>query len=153
MAKKRKPEPVELLAPAPRTATDFKRLIAVAVERKVSEIMSDAGADFEPWFRPKKIASEIKRRQTVIEQRKWTYFFEDWGCIVCGAKDRRHTGNGFCTRCYGRSCERLKASKRKREKAKETDLHFEDSLQMAREALAQELPALPEKSTVKERKR
>jgi hypothetical protein len=52
----------------------------LAVEQKVSQAMSNHdSALLEPWFQSQEIENEIKRRQTVTEQRKWTYYFEDWG--------------------------------------------------------------------------
>lgn len=145
MSKKRKAEPVEILGPEKRPVADFKRMIAEAVEKQVSEILSGSGVDLEPWFRPRNVADEIKRRQTVTEQRKWTYYFEDWGCLVCGAKDAGHMGHGLCTSCFPRTVSRLRRSMDKRRKSAGEDRRFDDELQKAREALAQELPALPER--------
>jgi hypothetical protein len=72
-----------------QVARDFKQMIARIVEEKVSQAMSNHGsALLEPWFQSKEIENEIKRRQTVTEQRKWTYYFEDWGCIVCRSEPR-----------------------------------------------------------------
>lgn len=143
MANKQKPETAELLPPQPEVA-DFKKLIAEAVEQKVSEIMSSADVDLEPWFRSKKVAHEIRRRQRVIEQRKWTYFFEDWGCLVCGTRDKPHVSNGMCSSCLNRTVSRLKSIIRQREKSQEDDDRgFDDSMRLAREALAGQSPALP----------
>ena len=147
MPKKPKPKRVEVLAPAPKVpgVEDFKRIIAEAVERKVSEVLSSAGADLEPWFQPKKVAYEIRKRQTVTEQRKWSYFFDDWGCVVCGTKDRAHESLGMCSTCHQRTVYRLQSSMRRREKSKAQDERFDDNLRLAREAVAGELPALPER--------
>ena len=72
-----------------QVARDFKQMIAQIVEQKVSQAMSNHdSALLEPWFQSKEIENEIKRRQTVTEQRKWTYYFEDWGCIVCRSAPR-----------------------------------------------------------------
>jgi hypothetical protein len=71
------------------------------VQLKVAEIMAERDAVvFEPFFRSRKIAYELKRLQTVPEQRKWTVWFERYGCLLCETRARIHVGNGMCTRCY-----------------------------------------------------
>jgi len=38
---------------------------------------------FEPFFRSRQVAYELQRLQTVSEQRKFTIYFERYGCLVC----------------------------------------------------------------------
>jgi len=84
---------------------DLNRLVQV----KVAEIMAERDAVvFEPFFRSRKIAYELKRLQTVPEQRKWSVWFERYGCLLCETRERIHVGNGMCTQCYARTFRTLK---------------------------------------------
>jgi hypothetical protein len=79
------------------------------VQQKVAEIMAERDAVvFEPFFRSRQIAYELRRLQTMPEQRKWTVFFERYGCLICQTRDRINVGNGMCTRCYQRTFSTLK---------------------------------------------
>jgi hypothetical protein len=94
MAKKKSKSIVKVEVSLPDRANaeaEFKRTIARLVEQKVSEAMS-SGSDalFQPWFQPREIAYEIKRRQTVTEQHKWIEYFRKYGCIVCSPIARSH---------------------------------------------------------------
>ena len=74
------------------------------VQQKVAEIMADRDAFvFEPFFRSRQIAYELRRLQTVPEQRKWTVYFERYGCLICETQKRIHVGNGMCNACYART--------------------------------------------------
>lgn len=100
-------------------------------------------ADLEPWFQSREVTLEIKRRQTVTEQRKWSSYYFDWGCLVCGTQDRPHHSNGMCQPCYSRVRARLAASIRKHSPATpREDLSFVDSVRLAREAIAPALHVL-----------
>src|ERR1700730_9017442 len=71
---------------------EFKRMVAQLVEQKVAEAMSnDSDAQFQPWFQPREITDEIRRRQTVTEQQKWVNYFKKYGCIVCSPIARSRT--------------------------------------------------------------
>jgi hypothetical protein len=77
-----------------------KAALDLLVQEKVAEIMAERDAMvFEPFFRSRQIAYELKRLQTVPEQRKWSVSFERYGCMVCETKDRIHAGNGMCHQC------------------------------------------------------
>jgi hypothetical protein len=106
------------------------------VEETVQQALSGKGAELQPFFGSKEVAYEIKRRQTVLEQNKFTYFFADWGCMVCGTTKTRHSGCGMCGSCYRRVFERLRASLRKRRPKDSTQPTFMDTMRIAREALA-----------------
>lgn len=55
------------------------------VQEKVAEIMAERDAVvMEPFFRSRQIAYELKRLQTVPEQRKWSVHFERYGCRTSG---------------------------------------------------------------------
>ena len=63
---------------------------------------------FQPWFRSKKKAVEIRRTQTPLETKKWSLYFSEHGCIACGKRDRPHCALGFCQPCYNTIDFRLK---------------------------------------------
>ncbi len=63
---------------------------------------------FEPWFRNRQESFEIKRTQTVPEQRKWSVYYETWGCVCCKKKKLPHKSLGFCQACYLRVSQRIK---------------------------------------------
>ena len=93
------PSPATMLRTTVNEA-ELNRLVQV----KVAEIMAEREAIvFEPFFRSRKIAYELKRLQTVPEQRKWSVWFERYGCLICETRKRIHVGNGMCTQCYART--------------------------------------------------
>jgi hypothetical protein len=78
------------------------------VQEKVAEIMADRDAVvFEPFFRSRQMAYELKRLQTVPEQEKWSVRFERYGCLLCQTKKRIHVGCGMCQDCYQRTFREL----------------------------------------------
>jgi hypothetical protein len=103
---------VELL-PSPATihreSTGFdKAELARLVQEKVAEIMAERDAIiFEPFFRSRQIAYELKRLQNVPEQRKWSVSFERYGCMICETRESIHAGNGMCGSCRNRWFTRL----------------------------------------------
>jgi hypothetical protein len=108
---KNKPIEAELMPSADmilRAGIDEKTLNRL-VQTKVAEIMAERDVIvFEPFFRSRQIAYELKRLQSVPEQRKWTVFFDRYGCLLCETRKRIHTGNGMCDRCYPRIFNTLK---------------------------------------------
>lgn len=79
------------------------------VQQKVAEILAERDAAvFEPFFRSRQIAYELKRLQTVPEQRKWKVYFERYGCLICETRKDIHVANGMCNRCYSRTFQTLK---------------------------------------------
>jgi len=69
----------------------------------------------EPWFLPREIAYAILRFLPVSHQRKWSHYFEDWGCLICGRKKAmNHFSRGMCPHCHSKVADRLKASLKKR---------------------------------------
>jgi DNA-directed RNA polymerase subunit RPC12/RpoP len=78
------------------------------VQQKVAEIMADRDAlVFEPFFRSRQIAHELKRLQTVSEQEKFSVYFERYGCLTCETRNTIHAGNGMCGNCHSRVFYRL----------------------------------------------
>jgi hypothetical protein len=97
---------VEVLPPA-RELPDVRRALESFVEDKISEMMNGRDAVFEPFFRLTKIAHEIRSRQTVPEQAKWSYYFEKYGCLIDQTKAGPHLALGMCHNCYNRTRRRL----------------------------------------------
>src|SRR5579859_3970363 len=98
------PSPHEI-SQLPVKRSDLDRL----VQEKVAEIL--AARDefmFEPWFRSRQVAYELKRIQTVSEQQTWTIYYGRFGCTVCQTQMRTHGGRGFCSQCYALIQGRLK---------------------------------------------
>jgi hypothetical protein len=78
------------------------------VKLRVEEIMAERDAlVFEPFFRSRQVAYELKRLQTVSEQRKYTVYYQRYGCWICGTQDRSHAGNGHCDKCRAMRFQRL----------------------------------------------
>lgn len=122
---------------------ELKRLIADAVDEKVAEAMGSSDAIMQPWFQPKAIVHEIKRRQTVTEQQKFGLYFDEWGCMVCGTKDALHLGMGMCKPCSDRIRQRLRAIVLKHAPPPDqVQPSFRDTMKMAREALAPSIKSL-----------
>jgi hypothetical protein len=75
---------------------EFKR----QVQMQVAEIMADRDAFvFEPFFRSRRVAYELKRLQRVPEQEKFAVSFKRYGCMVCETRERIHGGHGMCVTC------------------------------------------------------
>jgi hypothetical protein len=96
----------ELLAPR---SIDGNAQFSAMVERKVAEILASHGGVLEPFFQPHNISAAIRKQQTVPQQRKWTYYFNEWGCLACGTKERNHASCGLCYLCCRRVTSRLYA--------------------------------------------
>ena len=90
-----------------RTGIDQGELRRLVQER-VAEIMAERDAVvFEPFFRSRQVAYELKRLQSVPEQRKFSVAFERYGCIICETRKAIHAGNGMCANCRRRWFVRL----------------------------------------------
>lgn len=98
----------ELLPPQPRTPkTDLEALERLVAE-KVHEILADRDdLLMQPFFSSRSVSHELRRLQTVPEQRKWAHYFEKWGCLICETKCESYYGCGMCTSCYQRTNQRL----------------------------------------------
>jgi hypothetical protein len=79
-----------------------------AVRQQVAEIMAERDAVvFEPFFRSRQVAYELKRLMTVPEQEKFSISFERYGCMICETHDVPHAGNGLCRKCRTKWFNRL----------------------------------------------
>jgi hypothetical protein len=143
MAKKSKA--IEVLKPI-HPVPNVRAQLDAYIEQKMAEIMgAKTDGIFEPFFQSKAIENEIRKRQTVPQQRKWHYYFEEWGCLVCESKDRMHKSLGMCTTCFGRIKQRLAASLRRAEAERPEPEPVRDLQDVARKALRAARKALPAK--------
>ena len=77
-------------------------LLRQLVQEQIAEaLVQKDGLLWEPWFRYRQEAYEIRRLQTVPQQRKMAAYYEYFGCLICGEKERPHAGNACCPRCRG----------------------------------------------------
>jgi hypothetical protein len=89
------PSPHEIQQ-APVRRAELERMI----QQKVAEIMAERDAlVFEPFFRSRQVAYELKRLQTVPEQEKFSVGYERYGCMICESHATPHAGNGLCRSC------------------------------------------------------
>jgi hypothetical protein len=95
----------EVLGPA---APNIRAQLDAYIEQKITAMIgADETGIFEPWFQRQSIATEIKKLQTVPQQRKWYNYFNEWGCLICQSKDGRYAAEGMCNACYQRIKQRL----------------------------------------------
>jgi hypothetical protein len=100
-------ETVEVLKPT-REVPDMRAELEQLVEQKIAEMMGDkSDGIFEPFFTSRAIVAAIRKRETVLQQRKWIYYFKDWGCMLCKKKKKGHRALGMCAACYNRIARRL----------------------------------------------
>jgi hypothetical protein len=132
-------------------AAEYKAMIAKIVEEKVLEALAHpTDAVFQPFFQPRQISNEIRRRQTVTEQHKFSYAYEDWGCLVCGTQERPHASLWMCANCYHRALSRLKSSiHRHSPDADQPQPAFVDTVKLARAALAPSIEVLAKDRRIK----
>ncbi len=88
--------PPELSLPAglPPMEAEINRL----VDLRVAKIIARRD-DFQPYFQSRRVAQELKRIQSVPEQRLWSIYYERWGCTHCDKKTRPHSSCGMCGPC------------------------------------------------------
>jgi hypothetical protein len=140
MPKKIDTVPAKII-PLNQTAENSTVAIARMIQGLVEKVLS--GADLQPFFGTAEVSYEIKRSQTVHEQSKFSFYFQDWGCMICGSREAGHCSCGMCQRCYRRVRMRLAASMRKRQPAETSSReNFRDAVKLAREALAPSIALL-----------
>jgi hypothetical protein len=131
----------EMLAPQSIPQSVEAQLAAI-IERKVADILaSQRGGVLEPFFQPADVSTAIRKQQTVPQQRKWTYYFAEWGCLRCDTKERSHVSHGMCGRCSQRVFQRLATIIRTHTK-NETMPARMDAVGLAQTALAPSLKLL-----------
>lgn len=71
----------------------------------------------QPWFLPKRLADAIRGIVPTAFYNKMRYYFDDYGCVICG-KETEHHSNGMCVTCYQRVLSRMKKSVKRRARPK-----------------------------------
>jgi|GEM_PF-2839188 len=106
------------------------------IEQKIAEMMGNSqDGILQPFFQSKAIADAIRKLETVPQQRKWHYYFEEWGCLICENKNRRHLGLGMCAACHQRTLQRLATILRFTENERPDALAPRDLTELARAAM------------------
>ncbi len=103
---------VQVLAPISRPGVPAAvgQAIEQLVQQKVAEALEAKGSRiFEPWFRTKREAYELRRLQTVPERKKWGLYYERYGCLHCHTKKRPHASTGFCAPCRATIAQQLES--------------------------------------------
>jgi hypothetical protein len=116
LARRGEPAHAELiLSPAMQSQTLVDRAtIKKLVEQQVAEMLAKSEtAIFEPFFRSRQVRYELRRLQSIPEQRVHAVRYEQGGCMVCTRSDTPHGGLGMCTRCYSRELQLRKRILRK----------------------------------------
>ena len=108
-----KVEVVEVLPPDVQlgaVSIEEARIKAIA-QRQVAEVLASRD-DFQPYFQSRRVAQELKKLQSVPQQRSWALVYEQWGCTHCDTKERPHAGCGMCGPCKTKWLYRKKAAER-----------------------------------------
>ena len=104
----------ELLRPEPSSAIAFPQAGASAmlyhlIEQKVAKILAARDSFLlESDLREKLVAQQIRRLQTIPQQKKWPRYYERFGCRECYQKTRPHGSTGYCAPCWAKITNRLK---------------------------------------------
>lgn len=67
----------------------------------------------QPWFLPKRVADAIRGIVPAAFHSKMRYYFEDYGCMICGQETIHHS-NGMCHTCYRKVLSRVRSSVKRR---------------------------------------
>lgn len=97
----------------PRPHEEIEAMIARLVQEHVDEIMVkvDAG-HLETDFLRRDDRVELRSRQNLFERRKWSLYFDKFGCRMCHRKGLPYMSTGHCTTCHGLLANRLGQIKR-----------------------------------------
>jgi hypothetical protein len=133
----------EVLRPVQSPPIDARKMIEEMVKQKVAEIMvQQDDLVFQPFFLPKKVSDQIKRLQSVSEQRAWSSVFQKHGCIVCGRKAVAYGSCGCCEQCYRKISVWKKVAIREADAERPVFDKPRDLVVLAQEALTPSIEAL-----------
>lgn len=119
-------------------ALELKQAMTQLIDERVAEITGGPTAIFQPFFETKRLTTEIRRQQSVVEQNKFAYYYDRWGCLAgCGRTkdDALHGSLGMCGKCYGRIKNRLESIVREHTPEANQDENFVEAVTQARAAL------------------
>ena len=101
---------VEVLPPDVRSVGPSETKLQRYIQHHVAELLAQReDGIFQPFFQSRRIYQELKKLQSVPEQRKWSMYFSRYGCLVCKTKKRPHSSCGMCMRCKMLVVQRLNA--------------------------------------------
>jgi hypothetical protein len=123
---------VEVLSPA---EPDIKGALERMVERKIAEMKGDSQRTFEPFFQAKAIMHAIRKLETIPQQRKWQYYFEEWDCLPCQSRKKGHHSLGMCAACHHKIFTGLAAILRRTSADRPEQRQARDLQDVARESL------------------
>lgn len=99
----------ELLPPEPPKSTLDAAHVAQLVKEQVTAILANReDLILRPFFDTKPLADALRRLQTMPARRKWSVFYEQFGCLICETKKSPHSSCGMCVNCYLRTAGRLR---------------------------------------------
>lgn len=79
------------------------------IQKRVAEAQASQGAILEPWFATSTaLAAAIRRHASIFQRKKFSLYFQQWGCVVCKTKERPHQSHAMCQRCFVKFVMRLK---------------------------------------------
>ena len=70
----------------------------------------------QPWFLPPRVALAINALVPRDFWKKMRYFFDDYGCMICGKESGYHS-NGMCKSCHDKIQKKLVQSVKRRLKS------------------------------------
>src|SRR5436305_1315763 len=82
--------------------------------RRQARISPADGVFLQPWFLDHEHAAAVRSVVPDHFVHKMRFYFEDWGCLVCGSRKRRYGSNGMCHICIIRLLKRLVGCLKKR---------------------------------------
>ena len=126
---------IEILNPV-EPVPNLKAALERMVEQKIAEMMGNSqDGIFEPFFQAKAITHAIRKLETIPQQRKWHYYFEEWGCLICGSRKPGHRSLGMCSNCHHRTTIRLQRILRHASEDRPEQAPARDLQDVARKAL------------------
>lgn len=133
----------EVLEPAQAAPVDMRKMLDEIVAQKVAEILADEkSAILEPFMQSRRISLAIRKLQDVVQQRKWRYYWEEWGCLICGQQDAGYLSVGMCGTCFPRVIGRMKLTLERAYANRPTFERPKDLVALAQEALAPSIKVL-----------
>lgn len=113
-----KPQAAIVPAVPPEPSANLKAVLEGMVRKRVDEILAASGMhELSADYRPTKVAHVARQVDDLFERKKWSLYFDKWGCRICGKKTAFYGNTGHCQTCAQRIHQRLTALRRDYEKA------------------------------------
>lgn len=95
--------------------------------RRAPSKCSEAAMLGDYWFLPKKVHNSIRHLIPKNYRHGMGYFYQDYGCLRCGRRDREYGANGMCQSCAWWVVARVKKSLLKRKTIQELSIAFREN--------------------------